>query len=289
MATCTIIGLSKLAPDAYDRLLDVFSCEPASTSQHAGDGFFPPIIRFPKAHLFNPDAVRAMLAARNIAYAVNRSDKERFSKTVAADLEPSLIAAAMPSLSQIPGTEIVSNVQWERGEIDVLLFRASENAAVHIQAKGALPPQGARMVQAVESRVTEGLDQLRRLRDATQAERDRALSVALKREVSGVAVVDAVLCRAGMGTAKTWQRMAGIAALNPPLLRAISARFTSEPSLGLREFASVTAATLKALTASAFEGWEHETLAFGELRVSIPLMRLNLERLHGARAKLFVE
>lgn len=284
----TLIAIAQLSPGVYDGLLDVFGCRFPAIPRHAGDGFFPPIVRFPDAHLFNPDTVRSMLAARNIAYAVNRSDPAKFSKTVSADLEPSLIAAAMKAFEKIPGVEIVTNFEWKRGEIDVLLYRATENAAVHIQAKGALPAQGARMVQAVETRIIEGLDQLQRLREADPEERDSVVSAALKRDVHGVSIREALLCRAGMGTAKTWRRMGGVAPLNPPLLNAVAARYAREPSLKLTEFADVAAATLDGLVSVAFEGWEYAVLEFADLRVSIPLMRLDLKRLYRERASLFV-
>ncbi len=284
----TLIAVSGLAPAAYDNLLAVFGSVPPAKPPHAGDGFFPPILRFPTAHLFNPDAVRAMLAGRNVAYAINRSNPETFSNIVAGELEPSLIQSAVETLKKIPDVEVVTNYEWGRSEIDILVYRSTENAGVHIQAKGALPAQGARMVQAVETRVKEGLEQLMRLRELPAHERDEVLSGALKREVRGVALAEAVLCRAGVGTSKSWQRMTGVAAINPPLLNGIAKRYEEQPSLRLAEFTNVATSVLNALVAISFEKWDYETLAFGQLRVSIPLMRIDLDRLHRERLKLFI-
>ena len=62
-------------------------------------------------------------------------------------MEPALIAAAVKILQQISQLIVVPNVCWERGEIDILIFNPDENAALQVQAKAAIPPEGARMTR----------------------------------------------------------------------------------------------------------------------------------------------
>ena len=172
-------GLSGLDFDKLERLVALFSVDfraGKKSGGHARDGFFPPIARLEGSVLYNPDLLKLFMTARNILFAVRHQDEKLFNDMVSKHLEPSLVQQAADLLRAVPGLDIVLGHDWRKGDLDMLVYSAAENAALHVQAKAAIPPQGARMIQTIEGRVGEGLDQLKRLRDLPQGERDAILS-----------------------------------------------------------------------------------------------------------------
>src|SRR5690606_4819677 len=122
-----------------------------------GDGFFPPLWRIDGSVLFNCDVLKLMLPARNILYSLNKTNQQLYDNSISQHLEPQLIENARAVLDGVSGLIVVPNVEWENGEIDLLVFSVDENACLHVQAKAAIPPQGTRMIRAVEDRIDEGL------------------------------------------------------------------------------------------------------------------------------------
>ena len=162
-----VSSLSGLAPPVAERLLEFFTVDfrdGRRSAKHAGDGFLPPVARFSDSFLFNPDLLKLFLPARNILFALNRLDRKKFNNLVSQHLEPQLIEDACGLLRPFSDLILVLNHQWGEGEIDLLVFNRAENAALHVQGKAVIAPQGARMVQTVEARIQEGIDQLQRFR-----------------------------------------------------------------------------------------------------------------------------
>ena len=155
-------SLSGLEFDKLEWLVAMFSIDfrtGKKSAGHARDGFLPPLARIDSSIVYNPDLLKMFLTARNILFAVRHQDQKLFNEMVSKHLEPSLVQQAADFLRATPGLEITLGHVWQKGDIDILVYSPSENAALHIQAKAAIPPQGARMVQTIEGRVLEGLDQ----------------------------------------------------------------------------------------------------------------------------------
>ena len=130
------------------------------------------------------------------------------------------------------------------------------------------------MVRQVESRASEGLEQLERLRALEEAERSRVLSAAIGAEVQGVELVDVLVSRSSFGTARLWSRASGVALLNPALLRLLAAEAkAASASLSLRHLDTHATELLDRFMGEANTRWEHETMMVGQFDIELPMLR----------------
>ena len=199
--------------------------QPNEWGLNAGDGFYPPLARFGNYVLFSPLVLLTMLNERNIVFALNRTDRERFDVDISPRLEPKLLADMTRILALDPGLEVRQCISWaagsERGEIDAIIARRGSPGILQVQAKGAIPPGGSRSTAHVEHRVNEGLLQVRRFASLPSHERDRILGQALGWPVDGEPLLGAVIVRASIGTPRVWRQAGDTLLLSLPLLRAV--------------------------------------------------------------------
>lgn len=283
----TLEAITGLDQSTLDRLLRIFTVDfrPGSRSgKHAGDGFFPPLARLAGSFLFNPDLLRLFLGGRNVLYALNRMDRKRFDDLVSHHLEPELVSAAEAQFAGVDGLVIVKNHDWGPGEIDLLVYSPTENVALHVQAKATIPPEGARMVGAVEGRMLEGLEQLERLRNLSQEERGAVISSALRREVHGVDVIDVLLSRSCIGTENVWSRLGNVVPLNLTLLRiVVKAMAGSDEGFSLRRFAAFARNELERIVRSSNPRYVETEAPLGAALFRIPLLEFDRPTVWQAR------
>lgn len=242
-------------------------------SQHAGDGFFPPLLQLGDAYLFNPNLVKLFLSWRNLIYGVKEAEKGRFNDFISHHLEPALVGAAVTVLNRIPTLQVVANAKWEKGEFDILAFSEVENTALHIQAKAAIPPQGARLVQSLEGRIREGLEQLARFRKLPPAQQDRVLSDKLGREVHNVHVVDVFLSSSSFGTARVWSKLGDVVPLNLALLELILRRLQDQGEvLKLHQLPMLVQEELERLIQEVQPRWSTGSITLLGTTITFPLL-----------------
>lgn len=256
-----------LTRDRYEHLMRIFCIDPKADRIAAGDGFYPPFLRLGDSLLFQPDVLKLMLSSRNIPYALNKIDRERFDTKLSPHLEPRLLQVALEILQQVPSIRIGTNLKWEDGEIDMLVFHLEENVALHIQAKAALPPQGSRMVHAIETRVLEGVKQLTAFRLLAQSQKDSIISRAFNVQAVEVRIVDALLVWSGFGTKKIWDQLDHIATLNIALLFMLVKRNRLLP---LDQIAMQTAEIIDEIVKAATPHWGFDRITIGEYEVEVP-------------------
>lgn len=273
-------GLSQKQVDQITRLFAVGSSDGRLNA--SADGFFPPFWWLSEEVLmFNPDILMLMLSSRNIPFALNRIDPETFNDKVSTHLEPALIAEV---LRELRGFEInvAEGAEWEHGEFDLLLFERQTNTAVHLQAKAAIPAQGARMVRAVETRSREGLKQLEVFRKLPGKERDGVLAKILETELKNVDVVDVLLTRSGIGSWKVWQDLGTVIPANVALIMAAKRRSPAS----LRELVLSLPDVLDQITLAASAGWVPTRTQFMDVQFEIPLLNLENQYLDQLRLEL---
>jgi Holliday junction resolvase-like predicted endonuclease len=144
-----------------------------------------------------------------------RTDKKTFNNVVSSHLEPALVEEAAKLLSELAGVEVRKNVNWDKGEIDLLAYHEASNTAFQLQAKAGVPPQGARMVAQVESRTLEAAEQVNRFLSLSGDEKDEICSSAIGRTLSGVSWSSGILVRTCLGTEKSLDRNKGIRSAEP--------------------------------------------------------------------------
>lgn len=272
----TAAGLAEVKPDTAERIVDFFTLDLDNLEgSGGGEGFFPPFLRLGGALLFSPHAVKRTMPERNLLYSIVRTDKKRFDNVVSSHLEPALLEDAAQFLSALPGVEVAKNVNWQKGEIDLLAYHEASNSAFQLQAKAGVPPQGARMVAQVESRTLEAAKQIRRFLDLSSEERDAICSSAIGRKVAGVVWSSGILVRTCLGTEKSWTGIAGFVPLNPVLLRAAVKRIADGSEFTFANFGDVVDEELARLRARAVLGWENKSfILFGE-KIELPLLDLD--------------
>ena len=212
-----ISRLSGLKTSIIEKLMEPFSVVAINgrkIDDAVKDGYLPPFLIIRNSTMFNPTTLKLMLHARNLLFVQNIRDKARFDSDISTHMEPALLEFAIATLSLCPDIEIKKNIKWKDSEIDLLVYRREENFALHIQAKAAIPPQGQRMIQALEGRVKEGIDQLNKFQQLEQNGKDEIFSSALGFEVKNVQTCDGILSRQHFGSEKTYSAMKDILFLN---------------------------------------------------------------------------
>ncbi|MFO0845495.1 MAG: hypothetical protein U0797_24440 [Gemmataceae bacterium] len=284
-------ALSDVDFDKLDRLVALFSVDfrtGKKSGAHARDGFLPPVARLETSVLYNPDLLKLFLPARNILFAVHHQDAKRFDDLVSKHLEPALVQQAVDLLRPVPGLITVVGHEWAKGELDLLVYSPQENVVLHMQAKAAIPPQGARMVQAIEGRAREGLDQLKRFRDLPGETRDEVLSRALGRTVSGVKVIDVLLSRSCFGTTKTWSKLGSVVPLNLTLLSGVTkpVRTAGHP-LPLGDFPARVWEEINRVMREARPQWVTKEAILGPVVFRLPMLDYDNEAVRLANIRMW--
>ncbi|MEJ7791986.1 MAG: hypothetical protein WKF65_08460 [Gaiellaceae bacterium] len=277
--------LSGLPASQVEKLLEIYTLDlrpDARRTKHAGDGFLPPFTRLSDSYIFNGDLIRLFMLARNVLFVLNRLDRKRFDDLVSKEMEPMLIDQAAAVLARLPGVEIIRNFDWGEGEIDLLVYSPAENIALHVQVKAAIPPQGARMVAAIESRAREGLEQLKRLRELDPKRRDAVLSEALGHDVHDVAVIDVLLSRTSFGTSPLWREAGTVALVNLLLLADVAAAVDADKPLAA--FDRRAADRLDEVVALAKPDWVEREIDLELAKLRLPILDYDFEALGRARA-----
>ncbi len=287
----TATGLGGVDVAAFNRISPFFTIDAhAERFQQAGDGFWPPFLRFDRAVLFSPHALRSMLSERNLLYALNKLDQARFDRLVSEHLEPALLDDVEAALSAIPAARVARNFEWregtEAGEIDLLLADVATQTAIHLQAKAAVPPHGARMTQRVEDRTIEAIKQIEAFERLDSGVRDGICARAIKCQPIKLKWQSAILSRSCFGTDKAWARLGTTVPLNPTLLRGALKRLAATPSASLRDLLSIAAALLEEIVGETASTWVTETVPVFNRTIEIPSLRIDERRLAAIRDRM---
>ncbi|MEA5550583.1 hypothetical protein VB713_06250 [Anabaena cylindrica UHCC 0172] len=282
--------LTGVNDSAFETILKFFSVDVSNNSFNLdGEGFFPPLLNYEKSYLFSPYIIRLMLHTRNILYVINKRNPTMFNNIVSQYLEPTLLEQALCIFKKISNLEIISNQNWSngelRGEFDLLVYQPTSNVVLHIQAKASIPPQGARMTQAIETRSIEGIEQLNRFQNLPQHERDRVLSDILRTPIKEVHSVSVLLCRSGIGTESVWKLVNDITVVNLQLLNGVI-EYLIKNNLSLVEFKNIADNLLADIYKKSILGWEQGTISLYGTVIQMPLLRLNYEEIHKTTIRL---
>ena len=272
-------GLSRPTLQSVLRPLSVDTT--AGTWSQSGDGYLPPIVRYPNHVLFIPLALRAMLPERNLLYVSNRTDRDHFDRVISPLLEPVLLNRAEQALSQIGSFITVKNVTWRKdesnGEIDLLVYDPDANEALQVQAKAAIPAQGARMTRQLETHTNKAIDQLMNFMHTPSDFRDEVCSRAINNQVSNVTWRSAVLSRSGFGTAGAWSRLGDAIPLNLALLKG-AVKLAMRAKEGSIEKVLEKADELLQDGRKIFGGWQHSPIELFGTTIDIPLLDVDKEK-----------
>ncbi|MEG3125154.1 hypothetical protein [Sphingomonas sp. GB1N7] len=223
-----LVTLSQTKRTQVERMLELLSIDFRRTParHHGGDGFFPPFARFDDFFVFSPELVMTQTHLRNLVSAFiieqaakvkegeaqqtdrsNRTRKDRpkskFDTHVSKDLEPVLIGQAQALFLNSGAWKVKPNVKFRNGgdvgELD-LIVAGPRGPVLLIQAKGMLPPHGARLTRNLADQMKKGLAQIRSFRDLPIDVQERIASRAVGRPVAHADIRHSLLARACFGT-----------------------------------------------------------------------------------------
>ncbi|MEH2352859.1 hypothetical protein [Nostoc sp.] len=285
-----LTSLTGVNDSAFETILNFFIIDVKNSDfGNTGEGFFPPFMNYSDFYLFSPYIIRLMLNTRNILYVINKRNATHFDNIVSQYLEPTLLEQALDLFKKLPNLKIISNQNWSNseftGEFDILIYQPTSNVVLHIQAKAPIPPQGARMTKAIETRSIEGIKQLNRFQNLPQYERDHIISNIFKMPIKEVHSVSVLLCRSGIGTYYVWKLASDITVLNLQLLNGVIQSLIAN-DLSLLEFKNIADNLLADIHKKSILGWEKGTISLYGTLIEMPLLRLNYEEIHKTRVQL---
>ena len=283
-------NLTKLEQNQLEPLLSLYGLDFRNDQRnisHAAEGFFPPLVRLPGTILVFPDLVKFFLQTRNLLYAVQRRNPKLFDNLISRHLEPELLRTVKCMLEPFKELQVQSNITWERGEIDLLVYDPRTNSAIHIQAKAPLPPQGARMVGRLEYRLREGLDQVRRFSALPTNRRDAILSHALCRIVENVQVYDVLLARSCFGTQTLGTDAGSIDLISLPILSGSLTDCVESGAVTVPAIVQRCRENLRELVMNARPQWIHDILWVENVALEIPLFQFDLNFVDAFRKLLW--
>jgi len=207
-------------PAEVARFLEYYSIDftQAPASDLGGDGFFPPFARFENGLLFSPLMVMAFLQVRNAVFGFSKKDKKTFDNDVSCELEPVLLDQACELLRRGGDWIALADIKFPGGQIDLLVTAPDDDAVLLIQAKGTMPPQGARLTERLASRVREGIEQIEKFEELPEDAQRGVIEQALKRKVGKVNVSHALMTRSCFGAVEVFAADFPHVRLTAPLL-----------------------------------------------------------------------
>lgn len=283
--------LARLKQVTFEQLLELFALNDTGKQDAHGDGFFPPFFMTPRGLLFYPDAVRTMMSARNLVFAVRSRFPRAYDDILSPSLEHSLLDDIEAILRPVPSLVVVRGRPWQAagrsGNFDLLVYCERDNVVLIVEAKAGIAPHGPRLVEHLEKEILYGIEQLARFITAPQSERERALAQSLGCDLASPAVVGAILTRTSFGTLRVWQALeqASIVPLTPYLLfRALSETraFDGQPFVG--RLSETISALVQRVRREVVAGWTQSTVVVDPLRLRYPVLDLNEGELAKARA-----
>jgi hypothetical protein len=285
---CRLTGLTQIQ---ISEVLDfLVASEESGMFNCSGNGYLQPLVQLEEFIFTSPLLLRMMPSLRNMLYSLNKSNPEHFSKTVAHHLEVELLKEVSDLCDKIPGLMFMGNVPWshedQNGELDAILYDTNRRFIIALQAKAAIPPEGARMTRNVEARTLEAVNQVTSFEQLSRESKEKILSGAIGTVSDNFLVSHGIVTRSGLGTNKAWKAAEGISVFNVGLLtHALSGSekplldFLSNPEEYLSE-------VIDQLVQQHFISWETGVVPLHHRELHIPLMKLNNIELQKMRVRI---
>lgn len=275
--TGLIAGLSGTDLASVERFLAHYTIDfrVSPVRHHGGDGLFPPFARFAQSFVFAPIHVLSTLHLRNAVFAFSGMDRKTFANHVANELEPVLVSQAVSIFRHSHDWTLKPNIDYDGGEID-LVVAGPTGPVLLLEAKGPLPPQGARLTERLAGRIREGITQIEKLRDLPVGEREALISTAIGRPVVDADLRYGLLARSCFGAVEAFEDANGIVRLTLPLLSIVlgemrGAREPADVALFLARLAEIEARFYR----DAAPHWEDGTLTLADRTLTVPTLQFD--------------
>lgn len=106
--------------------------------------------------------------------------------------------------SKIEGVSIAKNVNYSKSEIDMLVLSKKEKACLVIQVKTTIAPDSSRMVNRVQDRTLEALNQIELFESLQPAEKIQIINKEFKESYTDLKLINLIAVRSSVGSKKAW-------------------------------------------------------------------------------------
>lgn len=271
-----IAAASQSTVEEVERFLALYTIDyrPKKPLDWGGDGFFPPFARFETSYLFSPALALAFLQVRNALYAFAKKDKRTFDNDVSHELEPVLLRQAAALLRRSGDWVVEEDIAFPGGQIDLFVGAPDDDEVLLIQAKGNLPPQGARLTERLADRVREGVVQIENF-DGLDCEAQRmVIEKTLGRAVKRLDVRQAVLVRSCFGDLEVLQPKFPHLRLTLPILGlALERHRVSSMPTTISALSETIERTYAKLFDRTEPRWEEGSITVEDVQIDLPLLR----------------
>lgn len=266
---------AKVPLPKLEHYLSLYAINCTSTGQfnQGGDGYFPPFAIFDDLILFSPHVVLSYLHLRNALYEFSKRQPKKFDKIVSHDLEPSLLQHAEARLPQTSNWLIAKNVNLSTTEIDFLIFDPQSLQLLIIEAKGPLPPQGARSTARLGERMKEGLRQLAKLQELDSDFWRQLVTAKFKIECDKVEHRLGLLSRSCFGCSEAYDEH-GFHRLTLPLLQLATNSLPAHAN-SLFDYLDHLSTVEAEIYQNAKIDWRSDTLEICGTEVSVPTLHFD--------------
>lgn len=265
-----------------------FRARPAR--HHGGDGFFPPFARVGDDYVFAPLLVVSFISLRNAIHAFSRQNAKAFNDHVSHQYEPVLISQAVELFRRSGPWRLKSNVGFEGGELDLVIAGEQPGAALLIQAKGPLPPQGARLTQRLAGRIAEGLEQVQRFRDLASEEQQSIVEGATGWRIPAAELRHGLLARACFGAQEALAGEREVEPITLPILSlAVGAMRGNGDPADVDRLLVRLGETRRSFFKEAQWYWQPGRTEICGRTVSMPLLQFNDEAVASARHRAWTD
>lgn len=281
-----LAGASGCTNAEVERFLSFFSMDFRATPalHNGGDGFFPPFARFEHSYVFGPSLVLSFTQLRNAIFAFSREDRVTFDRHVSAELEPTLLSQASDLLTRTGGWITRREVKYATGEIDLVIAAEAGGPVLLVQAKGPLPPQGARLTERLADRIREGIRQIERFRGLGPDTQAKIVSDALGRPVANNELKHGILARSCFGAPEAYneQTMAELLTL-PTLSLALEDMRRAKAHASVAALIDALNAARERLYGVAKYHWDEGEIVLAGRSIAMPLLKFEHEQVQKQR------
>lgn len=265
-----------------------------SKNLHCRDGYLPPILKTQKGHYFYPSALSSFISNRNLLLALKEFNRKDFDSIMSGTFEPSLLEAIKAELDSVGSLQVRLNQSWSRnslgGEIDILVYHTTLKKALVIEVKAFIPPQGARMVKNISSRVKEGIEQIIKFRHLSVQDREAIVSDSLGLQVSGIEISEVILVSSCLGSSEAWSKLESenICGTNYLLFKLLINKVIQKNDPGLLfDIPIWTKNKLTDLVANSHIQWEEREFDLFGRKISFPSWTIDEQPLRELRKEIF--
>lgn len=275
-----LVGLfaaaSESKPDEVARFLEYYSIDytQAPVFDLGGDGFFPPFARFEHGLLFSPIIAMSFLQIRNAVFGFAKKDQKTFDRDVSCELEPVLLHQVSELLRRGGDWIAIEDVKFPDGQIDLLVTAPDRDAVLLIQAKGCMPPQGARLTERLASRVREGVKQIEKFEALSEGVQRDVIEQALGRKIGDFEVSHAVMTRSCFGAVEVFAPDFPYIRLTAPLLAlALEHHRSAKLPTTVASLAKAIADTEDRIFERSGFSWERGEIALAGSIIKMPVLK----------------